>query len=64
MDYATSNECRLWIDLWPNKRQRRVNDSGLCVLGNFMADWLQIVINAVFTAVLGKRESETLSAQS
>jgi len=64
MDYAKSNDCKLWIPSWQNERQRSINDSWSCVLGNLMGDWLQIVINAVFDAFIGKRDSETLPTPS
>ena len=64
MDYTKSNDCILWIHLWQNEHQHSVNDSWLYILGNLGDDRLQIVINIVLVAFIGKRESEMLPALS
>jgi len=46
------------------ERQRSVNNSWSCILGTLVGDWLQIVINEVLAAFLGKIESETFPALS
>jgi len=47
-----------------NECQRSVNDSWSCILGDLVGDRLQIVINEVLAAFIGKRDSKTLPAPS
>jgi hypothetical protein len=47
-----------------NEHQRGFNHSWLCISGNLGGDKFQIVINAVLAAIIGKRATETLPAQS
>jgi len=47
-----------------NERQRNINDSWLCILGNLEGKRLQIFINEVLAAFMCKRERETLPASS
>jgi len=71
--------CRLlmdWLPWWSrqtatcslcrpeNEGQRNVNNCWSCILGQLGGDRLQIVINEVLAAHIGKRERETLSAVS
>jgi len=63
-DYTKSNDCILWIHTWQNECQWSVNDTWSFILGHPVGDRLQIVINTVFAAFIGKRESETLPAPS
>jgi len=60
--YAKSNDSMVWIHLWQNERQRSVNDSWSCIMGNLGGDRLQIVINEVLAAFIGKRATEMLPA--
>ena len=64
MDYTKLNNCVLWIHPWQNERKWSVNNSWSCILRNLRGDRLQIVINTVFAAFVGIRESETLPAPS
>ena len=64
IDYTKSDNCIRWIHPCQKERQRSVNDSWSCILGNLGGDRLQIVINEVLAAVIGKRESQTLPGPS
>jgi len=64
MDYAKSNDCILWIHPWQNEHQWSVNVSLLCILSHLGGDWLQMFINEVLAAFIGKSECETLPAPS
>jgi hypothetical protein len=55
MDYASWNNCLLWIHPWQNEHQQRVNNSGSCILGNLGGDRLQIVINKVWLPLYAKQ---------
>jgi hypothetical protein len=47
-----------------NERQRSINDSWSCILGNLLGERLQIVINEVLAFFIGKTDSEKLPAPS
>jgi hypothetical protein len=64
MDYAKSTDCILWIHLWQKERQRSLNDSWSCIVGNLRGDRLRIVISQVLAAFIDKIKSEVLSAPS
>jgi hypothetical protein len=64
MDSAKPNDYILWIHLWQNEHQWSINDSWSCIMGNPADDTLQIVINKVLSALIGKGECEMLPAPS
>jgi len=64
IDYVKSNDSMMWIHPWQNERQRSVNDSWSCILGNLGGDRLRIVINELFAAILDKRDGKILPAPS
>jgi len=50
-----------WVSM---ERQQSINDSWSCILGYLGGNLLQIVINEVLAALIGKRESQMLPAPS
>jgi hypothetical protein len=64
IDYAKSKEWMMWIHPWQNECQRSVNNCGSCISGDLHSDRLQIVINEVLAAFIGKSYSRTLTAPS
>jgi len=61
MAYPESSDCILWILLAHTEGQESGNDCESCILRILGGDRLQIVINSLLAASLGKRQTETLA---
>jgi hypothetical protein len=57
-------DCKLQICPGQSVPQLIINNIGSCILGNWRGDLLWTIIFEVLPAIMGKRESDTLTAPS